>query len=432
MLALGSVTLTSALVALAAGASHSSPAVTPTATHRLAPAVAAPQHVTRRAPAHAAIEAAQVSTGPEDAHLESVLRDRLSHATAGRVGMVVDIDGVGTVAAIGSYLAMMPASTQKLFTTLPLLLHDADRRLVTSVYVGAAPRAGVVHGNLVIHAAGDPSLARPDITALAKRVRAARITRVTGHLVLDIGGLSMRTTQDGWKSDMVPTDVGPLSPYPIRSDQLRHDGWYLSHPTWGNLNITRRLFASAGVRVLGSAQVVRTSNARRLVASHASAPMALLVRHTLRWSDNFWAETLLNVEGGHSQVEAVARDAGVTGTSEATDGSGLSYDDRETVAGELALLRYAYLSSAGPSLVAALPVACRSGTLEHEFCGTVAAGKVFAKTGTLDHAKALAGFTTDARGRLVTFAVLCNAVRDTDAAARAIQRAVVVLRNYAG
>ncbi len=169
-----------------------------------------------------------------------------------------------------------------------------------------------------------------------------------------------------------------------------------------------------------------------IVAVHRSRPISGLVHRALTYSDNFFAESLLTVAGGHRAVRKVVADAQVTDRSEATDGSGLSYDDRQTAAGEVDLLAYAHAGDARRPLVRALPVGCRTGTLEHRFCGTDGAGEVFAKTGTLNHSRVLSGYTTDARGRLVVFSVICQRVRNLTSAANATDRAVLVLRSYAG
>jgi D-alanyl-D-alanine carboxypeptidase len=355
----------------------------------------------------------------------------MSHAKSGRYGLVADIEGVGRV-AVHPRGAMRPASTQKLFTTLPSLLDQPGHRLTTTVSVHDRPTAGVLHGNLVVQAVADPSLLKRHLTGLAKQVRAAGIRRVTGHLRLDIGALPKHTRQPGWKRDFVPNDVGPLSPFPVYEDVWRHDAGYLAHPTGSNLRLFRDHLADQGVRIRGSSQVVRTSNAPLVVAIHRSAPLVDLVRHTLRVSDNFYAESLLTVAGGHARVHRLVGDAGITDKSVATDGSGLSYDDRESPRGEVQLLEYADAGPARDDLRRALPVACRKGTLKHRFCGTPAAGRVFAKTGTLDHTTALAGYTTDAAGRQVIFSVICAGVRSLSAAMRATDRAVLVLRNFGG
>jgi len=96
------------------------------------------------------------------------------------------------------------------------------------------------------------------------------------------------------------------------------------------------------------------------------------------------------------------------------------------------LLEYAHASSAANLLLQALPTACQTGTLQDVFCNTSGAGHVWAKTGTLTHVKALAGHTTDAKGRWVTFAILTNGDYSTSRAMKAIANSVLLLRHYAG
>jgi D-alanyl-D-alanine carboxypeptidase len=367
-----------------------------------------------------------------DPTLEAKLSDRMATSTAGRWGMVVDVAGVGRVASIRPAGAMRPASTQKLFTALPLLLADPDRRLVTTVTRARTPKDGVLHGNLVVHATADPSLLRRHLTTMARQVRESGIRKVTGELVLDIGRLPLRTTRDGWKADFVPDDIGPLSPFPVYENVYRKDARFLAHPTRANLKLFAARLADAGVRVVDGVRVTRDGADGTVVARHASEPMQKLVRHMLRVSDNFYAESLLSLQGGTRVVDRLVDDAGITDLSETTDGSGLSYDDRQSPRGEVQLLRYARSGPAYDALRAALPVACRSGTLENRFCGTIAAGKVWAKTGTLEHTTALAGWTRDESGRLVTFSIITAGVRDLWKAMRATDRAVLVLRRYAG
>jgi serine-type D-Ala-D-Ala carboxypeptidase/endopeptidase (penicillin-binding protein 4) len=367
-----------------------------------------------------------------DPSLERKLAEKLTTATADRVGIVVDVAGVGRVATINPAGAMRPASTQKLFTTLPLLLEQPDRRLHTTVTATAKPHDGVLRGDLVVHAAVDPSLLRRHLSAMTRQIRAAGIRKVTGRLVLDIGDYSLRTRREGWKPSFVPDDIGPLSPFPVYENVWRKDPGFVDHPTLANLRLFRDFLHAGGVRVVDGVRVTRDAPGGAVVADHGSAPMTRLVRHTLRVSDNFYAESLLVHAGGLARVRELVDAAGITDLSVTTDGSGLSYDDRQSPRGEVQLLRYARTGPAYDLLRAALPVACRTGTLEHRFCGTIAEGMVWAKTGTLTHTTALAGWTVDALGRQVTFSVITAGVRDWSKAVRATDRAILVLRRYAG
>jgi len=397
---------------------------------RQTPHASAHQVVTRHVVARAAVMPTTTATSTVDPTLQAAVRERLRGATASGFSAVVDIAGVGRVVRIDATVGSRPASTQKLFTTLPLLLNAPDRRYATTVRAAVEPVNGVVHGNLVVRAVRDPSFTWSSLRDLAQQVHAAGISKVTGKLRLDIGNRSLITRRSGWKWDSVPWDIGPLSPFPVHEDVYRHDSTYLAHPTIANLQQFRRVLGKYGVRVVGGSDIIRSSQASVLVATHQSGPMSALIKHTLLVSDNFYAESMLLMEGS-SRVHDLIRAANVK-DSYFTDGSGLSYSDRESPRGEVRLLEYAAHSAAADQLVASLPVACRSGTLIDRFCNTIGEGKVWAKTGTLRHNRTLAGYTYDAKGRRVTFAILTWGVQNLTYAQRAIDRAVLVLRRYNG
>jgi len=252
---------------------------------------------------------------------------------------------------------------------------------------------------------------------------------VTGRLVLGYGNLPWTRTRSGWKASYVPWDVGPLSPFAVHSNVWRTTSYYVAHPTGSNLWMLRNQLAKAGVRIVGGNTAAHSPTIATVLAQHSSATMAAIIRRTLRQSNNFFAEELLNIEGW-APVNAVIKAAGSGGT--ATDGSGLSLSDRRTAAGEVALLKYAHASSAANLLMQALPAACQTGTLKDEFCNTSGAGQVWAKTGTINHVKALAGYTTDAKGRWVTFAIITNGDTSTSRAMKSIVNSVLQLRHYAG
>ena len=403
---------------LAAGLSEAPAAAAPSAVAPVAPIAVAPPITATRL------------TATTDASLTSAVRARMARSTSRRYSVVVDVAGVGRVVDINGASGLLPASTEKLFTTLPLLQRRPQDRLVTTVGAARAPSGGVLHGDLVVRASGDPTVMGSTLIQLAKQVRAHGVRKVTGRLVLNIGSLSLGRTRVGWKRSYIPSDVGPLSPFPVHLDTWRTSTSYLSNPTGGNLALMRAKLAKAGVHIVGRSVVARSGSTAVVLASHTSAPVASIVGHTLRWSVNFNAEQLLTVGGGMSPVDAAARAAGASGT--ATDGSGLSLLDRRTAHSEVALLNAAQRGEASSLLMSSLAVACRSGTLEHEMCHTSAAGKVWAKTGTLDHVKSLAGYTIDGAGRLVTFAFLTNGDVSTYKAMNAIERSVIVLRHYGG
>ena len=364
-----------------------------------------------------------------DSNLTAAIKSRMDNATSSSYAVVVDVEGRGRVVSINGGRSLLPASTEKLFTTLPLLINHPNDRLDTVIGATSAPQSGVVHGDLVVRTSGDPTLMGFDLTTLAQKVHDAGVRKVTGRLVLGYGSLPWTRTRPGWKSAYVPWDIGPLSPFAVHSDTWRTTAHYVAHPTGGNLGMLRNKLVKAGVRVVGGIAAMHNPTIATTFGQHSSDTLAGIVRRTLRQSNNFYAEQLLNIEGW-TPVSDVIKAAGSGGT--ATDGSGLSLSDRRTAAGEVALLKYAHSSSAASLLMQALPTACQTGTLKDEFCNTSGAGHVWAKTGTINQVKALAGYTTDAKGRWVTFAIITNGDSSTSRAMKSIVNSVLQLRHYAG
>jgi serine-type D-Ala-D-Ala carboxypeptidase/endopeptidase (penicillin-binding protein 4) len=157
----------------------------------------------------------------------------------------------------------------------------------------------------------------------------------------------------------------------------------------------------------GAAHGVADDEAQPL-ASVDSATTAAVVRWMDRVSDNFEAEMLLKQLGavqaergstasGVGVVAGLLVQAGVPMTGvRLVDGSGLSLLDRFTASALVSLLTVMWNDpGVRPELLAALPVAGRSGTLVHRMRGTAAAGVVLAKTGTTSNASALSGFVGD-------------------------------------
>ncbi len=99
------------------------------------------------------------------------------------------------------------ASVMKLATTAAALLAlGADHEMAIDVRATSAPLAGVVDGDLVVEATGDPGLsshleeggADGALQRLAEAVRASGVIRVIGDLVLDTSAFSGPARHAGW------------------------------------------------------------------------------------------------------------------------------------------------------------------------------------------------------------------------------------------
>jgi D-alanyl-D-alanine carboxypeptidase/D-alanyl-D-alanine-endopeptidase (penicillin-binding protein 4) len=149
----------------------------------------------------------------------------------------------------------------------------------------------------------------------------------------------------------------------------------------------------------------------------------------LRESDNGTAELLLKEVGlrhegegstaaGAGTVHDVLREDAVPDGTTVADGSGLSEAARLTCRAVTALL-----ATRSDDLFPRLPVAARDGTLARRFVDSSVAGRLRAKTGTLDGVEALAGYAENTGGVTLAFSFIINGL-PRGASGRPLQDAV--------
>jgi D-alanyl-D-alanine carboxypeptidase/D-alanyl-D-alanine-endopeptidase (penicillin-binding protein 4) len=156
------------------------------------------------------------------------------------------------------------------------------------------------------------------------------------------------------------------------------------------------------------------------LARRVSAPLIEDLRITAKVSQNLHAELALRAvgrarrnvgsfEAGMAEMKTFLAEAGIDPAGyNLMDGSGLSRLDLVTPSTVLKLLRYMYSSPARAQWISILPVAARDGTLSSRMGDTAAAGRVYAKTGSLSHVSALSGYLQRPDATWVAFAILVN------------------------
>lgn len=353
----------------------------------------------------------------------------------------VEIDGVAVYGHRGGD-PQAPASTQKLLTAGAALDRLGPQARLTTRVLGRPPSGGVVEGDVVLVGGGDPTLTtsiyrivrqiptdRPVtlIDELADQLQAAGVARILGRIVADGTRHDDLAVVPTWPDRFVGQDVvGPLG-------ALAVDGGHLLVPAEGGgtrrvrsqepaVDAARALTAilrSRGIEV-GADPVAGTAPADAgELAAVDSPPVGDIVTDLLLRSDNREAEVLtkeLGVAAGTGGTTAAGTAAigewldGVGAAAEGTrvvDGSGLDPTNLVTCDQLLAVLE-ATGGRAGP-VAAGLPIAGESGTLAARFRGSSAAGRLRAKTGSLNGVTSLAGFVDLPAGGVASFAYIANA-----------------------
>jgi len=188
-------------------------------------------------------------------------------------------------------------------------------------------------------------------------------------------------------------------------------------------HVLRRVLEAHGIQVKGKVRLGTVPPGAQVLHAAESEPLDAVLRRLNKHSSNFVAEMLLRAlsaaagdvpgttAGGVFQVESfLEKEVGLRrGTYVLRNGSGLNDANRFSPRHVLRVLAWAHGRFATmPEFLASLPVAGRDGTLRSRMEGTVAAGNVRAKTGTLSHVSALAGYLLTAGGERMAFSFMVN------------------------
>jgi D-alanyl-D-alanine carboxypeptidase/D-alanyl-D-alanine-endopeptidase (penicillin-binding protein 4) len=223
-------------------------------------------------------------------------------------------------------------------------------------------------------------------------------------------------------------------------------------PAYAFVTMLRTALERRGVTVRGRTTVVN-ADARKSapldmtklveIAKRESPPFSEIAAHTLKPSQNLYTElilrtlgkqfpstdpTLTTAQAGTSVVRAFLNEAGVANSHLAlVDGSGLARQNLITAEATVQLLAYMSRHRYAAVWRDAQPVAGVDGTLRGRMRGTVAAGNLRAKTGTLSNVSGLSGYVTSAAGEHLAFSMLVNHYPDDQPPRQSYMDTIAVL-----
>lgn len=181
------------------------------------------------------------------------------------------------------------------------------------------------------------------------------------------------------------------------------------------------LFAQVGIAWNGQVRTADLPAGATELTVWDSPALAVIVRDINKYSNNVMAQQVfltLALQAGAQRAtwegaqQAVmqwlsAHDLAMPGLV-LDNGCGLSRIARISATDLNALLRAAWNSPVMPEFVSSLPLAGEDGTLRRHFRDPDTAGRIHAKTGSLDGVLSLAGYAQARNGRRYTFAALVN------------------------
>ncbi len=185
----------------------------------------------------------------------------------------------------------------------------------------------------------------------------------------------------------------------------------------------RMLLEQRGVHVRGKVRLGSVPERTKLLYVAQSDTFDLVLKRMNKTSNNFIAETLMKVLGAEAKGVPGTTAKGVLATEEFLEhdvglqrgsyvlknGSGINDTNRFTPAQLARLLKtMAERFGVAAEYLSSVPIGGKDGTLKWRFEGNDIAGRLRAKTGTLENVCALSGLVQTAGGETLAFSILVN------------------------
>ena len=366
--------------------------------------------------------------------------------------------------------SLIPASTTKLLTTeTAMSILGKDFQWTTQLeYSGEIDENGVLNGNLYIIGSGDPSLGTGRagansygtlINDFSSTIKNLNIKQIKGDIILKTAIFknnknTLLPTNIVWKGDThyyLPVgstnDTDPRqekllgnkkmeqqkfvyhSPYNNQLVYTEHFNGYslntkLPDATYYLANNLKTNLLKNGITIEG--KVIDQSNSniqlepRKKLMKYTSPKLVDIVYFINQTSNNAMSEALLKTTGFYEKGDFSLDTGRAIVNKHLTkrtfdfdgfhfaDGSGLSRSNVVTPISQVKFLSALMEEKHFDAYFKSLPIAGQTGTLKSMFINSESNGQVFAKTGTLNRVKTLAGYVKTKSGKLLTFSLLIN------------------------
>ncbi|WP_411810741.1 D-alanyl-D-alanine carboxypeptidase/D-alanyl-D-alanine-endopeptidase [Chryseobacterium scophthalmum] len=393
----------------------------------------------------------------------------LKNATWGFV--VYDPKTKKIISSYNENTPLVPASTTKLLTTETAMsmLGENYRWMTQLEYSGEIDENGTLNGNLYIVGSGDPSLGtnkagawsyKDIVSDFAGGMTREGIKKVNGDIIIQTalfkGNISALPENVVWLENnnyYLPVgttkEINPAnerlivkkSMNPAADKKFFYVSPYVNKMVYaekydGNGTLTTKLpdapaflansfrasLVKSGVAVTGKVTPKMTDASpeiRKMISAYKSPTLGDIIYYTNQRSDNSLAEALLKTVGFQKMGDQTSESGRIVVNNHLKDiefdleglnymdGSGLSRSNHVTPISQVKFLTSLMDEKFYKTYFNSLPIGGQSGTLKGMFVGE-GNGQVFAKTGTLNKVKTLAGYLKTNSGRTLVFSLMVN------------------------
>lgn len=323
--------------------------------------------------------------------------------------IISDLKTGDIIASLNADKPLTPASIMKSVSIASLSeVTDQFSTWDTPVAIeGKVDNDGVLHGNIIIEAKGDPSINNASwpksedlVSEIVSALKARGINKITGKIIIDESYFKGPAIPESWAAGDLPHSYGTGShAFNFRNNAT---GKRAERDPAGIFGAALRSALTAAGIGLGNESV--KEGHRTDLLTHKSAELRDIMRSCMNRSDNLFAETFLRRFGKERGGDGSTADA-ATRESEywkrrgapmegvvIVDGSGLSRSNRVTARFMEEVLRQ---KEKDVEYVSYFPLAGQEGTLRSFLAETPLDSYIALKTGSMSGIQCYAGYKLD-------------------------------------
>jgi len=194
----------------------------------------------------------------------------------------------------------------------------------------------------------------------------------------------------------------------------------ITHPHESFYYAFRSALKQAGIRLDGALALKHIPHSARALMIHHSRPLLQIIAKTDKKSNNLYARHIFLLLGAQREGAPATEAKGAKAVRSILSARGL-WSDRIRINNGCGLSRHSYVTANvlvnllrdayktfGTRWMHALAIAGKDGTIHRRFRRSIAKGRAWMKTGTLNNAKNIAGYVRGKSGKLYVMAVLYN------------------------
>lgn len=324
--------------------------------------------------------------------------------------LVVDLKSGKKIISYNADLPLIPASITKSVTIATLLSKvGEDYQYTTPVFLNAPVDDGIVEGDIIVEASGDPAIntvhdPKSDdfIAEIVAGLKALGVDTIRGKIVVDESKFPGPSINPTWQTGDLGYAYG-TGTHGFNFHDNASGNKSVQNPIAYFQSLLTNSLKAAGITI--QALNVKGSDHDFVpVCRHVSPTIDEIMRSCMMRSDNQYAEAMLRLVGatygdkGSTTVGAEQmlsfwrhKHANLKGVK-IVDGSGLSRSNRITALFMADMLR---IMSKNPYYASFFPLAGLEGTLKHLLAKTPLEGYLALKTGSMRGVQCYAGYKLD-------------------------------------